>query len=374
MSEVPIELWAQVDQAMAGTLDPNEAGRALVEWVDGRSPDDLAELLGVLRDQAAYPVSLVVLENAWQAEMPTAELGKIAQDWIGTLLHGFGDRAAAVEVIERITPRVLELGTDLAGDLGDLLLSWGLHAQADPLIRAAAAAHPGDMSLQFNLGVVLKFAREWVECQRCFQAVLRHHDERAARWNLGIASTALGDWPTARRAWSGVGFKLPEGDGDFATPGELTAVRLPTAEGAPAPFEVLWGDRLCPARVRLTTIPRWPGMATLGDVLLIDGVSVDEVTIGETSHSVLPALARLSTWGGQAFEVRGAYASKDKFMTAAQILTEAGWPAADWSHLGEASQACLGMVVPPDRSKDDAMAALKKALPVPHDIIEQAAL
>ena len=40
------------------------------------------------------------------------------------------------------------------------------------------------------------------------------------------------------------------GDGDFARPGERVPVRLETAGDAPVSAEVVWGDRLCPARVR----------------------------------------------------------------------------------------------------------------------------
>jgi hypothetical protein len=47
-------------------------------------------------------------------------------------------------------------------------------------------------------------------------------------WNLGIAATALGDWATARRAWTAFGVTLPAGpadqpiDGDFG----ITPIRL----------------------------------------------------------------------------------------------------------------------------------------------------
>lgn len=320
--ELPGRVWRWVEEFVAGeSTDADGISAALVEWVDGRPASDLQALLDALRDVGAYPISLHLLEEAWSSDAPLDLAGRIAEDWVGTVLHGIGDREGAKTVAQHLVQGALERGPAFAGDLGHLFLDWRLFEAADPLIRAAAEAHPGDMALRFNLGVIHKLAGEWAEAKACFQQVLAHHDDKATRWNLGIVCTAQGDWSGARHAWVGLGFALPPGEGDFAAPGEPTAISL---DG-----EVVWGVRLCPARVELRTLPLGDG-ANFGDVLLVDGVSLSKTPYPDGSEGpVLPVLAVLHRAGTRTHKIE--VDSQQAAWALADRLNNQGTPAADWS-------------------------------------------
>lgn len=326
MKQLPGRLWRWVEDFVAGSnQDAEGIGAALVSWVDGREATDLQALLDALRDVGAYPISLHVLEEAWNADVPLELAGRIAEDWVGSVLHGIGDAKGAAVVAQHLVKGALARGPAFSGDLGHLFLDWRLFEAADPLIRAAAAAHPGDTALRFNLGVVHKLAGEWQAARDCFSDVLRHHgDDKATRWNLGVVCTALGDWPATRAAWTALGFALPPGDGDFGAPGEPTAVDL---DG-----EVVWGLRLCPARVELRTLPMRSvdGGPNFGDVLLVDGVALAKTPYPDgTEGPILPTLAVLKHAGTRTHRI--AVDSAAQAEQIAERLNHQGVPAANWS-------------------------------------------
>jgi hypothetical protein len=94
--------------------------------------------------------------------------------------------------------------------------------------------------------------------------------DEAAWWNLGIAATALGRWELARRAWRGFGIEVPDGDGPIDFPCGFGPVRLnPDGDG-----EVVWADRLDPARAAVVSIPFPESGFRWSDVVLNDGAPV----------------------------------------------------------------------------------------------------
>ncbi len=105
---------------------------------------------------------------------------------------------------------------------------------------------------EYNLGFHAKYAGDWEKSlfhnQRA--AELNPEDE-ATWWNLGIAATALHNWPEARRAWLACGVKLQPGEGEVAMPELMGCVRIdPSGRG-----EVVWGRRIDPARIRVLNVP-----------------------------------------------------------------------------------------------------------------------
>ncbi|HEX5270705.1 MAG TPA: hypothetical protein VFW33_09475 [Gemmataceae bacterium] len=132
----------------------------------------------------------------------------------------------------------------------------------------AAEIDPRWSAPPYNLGLLFKKQRDWersLEHNRRAAAVSAKND--AAWWNLGIAATALGRWDVAREAWRGFGIKVPDGDGPIDFPCGVTPVRLnPDAEA-----EVVWAQRLDPARAALVTIPFPESGHRWSDVVLNDG-------------------------------------------------------------------------------------------------------
>lgn len=120
----------------------------------------------------------------------------------------------------------------------------------------------------YNLGLVRKYQRQWAESLRCnLRATELDPEDEAAWWNAGIAATALGDWEVARLAWEAVGIKLPPGEGEIRMRLGLTPIRLnPDGQG-----EVVWCERIDPARAIIRNVPLPESGHRYGDLQLHDG-------------------------------------------------------------------------------------------------------
>lgn len=345
----------------APALDEAEAeslAEAIAEFLDGASVVVFEATLGALREVGAYPVSIRVLQRAWGGTLPDRTAGAVAQDLIGTLLHGMGARDAAIEAAREITEDVLARGGQLAGDLGDLLLSWQLYEVAEPLVTFAAERMPGDAGFQFNLGVVQKRRGDWTGCRETFERVQAEKPSQAGAWNLGIACTALRDWPAARAAWTAVGFDMPPGDGDIARPGERLPVKLPTRAGSEAAAEIIWGERLCPARMRLLQAPRYTDVAAFGDVILVDGVAEGEVQGPDGQPiPVLPHLGPFESWGGHTIPLTGP--RHPEAAAFVEALRAGGLIATPWA---DRELVAVGLVLRPGSNPEAARAIVEAAM------------
>ena len=358
---VPPEIWQEVleAEAKAETAGVEVAAQRLLVWADGRSPDELEVVLDALRAAKAYATSLEVLEAAWDSNLPLERLGRIAEDWLGTVLHGIGDRAGAIEVANHLAKGAKARGPAFAADLGHLMLEWGLRDEAAPLIEFAAGAMPGDMTLHFALGIIRKFEGRWAESRACFEQVLQHQPkEQASLWNLGIACTALHDWGAAREAWSALGMTIPTGDGDFASEGDVTPVKLPVPPGAHVESEVVWGLRICPARIRLRSIPRYSESYGYYDIVLIDGVSDGQAQFGGRDYAIFPALASWESSPKSTYRLVTPDASR-----VLEILQGEGWPAVDWSSLPGEVDGVVGITVSQDKYIEDLRTCVDRCEP-----------
>ena len=92
---------------------------------------------------------------------------------------------------------------------------------------------------------------------------------QAAWWNMGIAATALGQWPEARRAWAGFGLKIPAGEGEINCAYGPTPIRL----AANSTGEIVWCDRLDPARAMIMNVPLADSGRRYKDIVLHDGAA-----------------------------------------------------------------------------------------------------
>jgi hypothetical protein len=179
---------------------------------------------------------------------------------------------------------------------------------AEVLLRQLLARTPNWAAGWFDLGLVAKLRHDW--------AAARDANDRAlalgggeqgdpAAWNLGIAATALGDWPTARRAWTAFGLDLEPGEGPIRAPLGQIAIRLNPeprrpgerrllVDGTEHGTEVVWADRMSPAHAVLTSVPLPDSGHRYGDIVLHDGEPAGSRDLADgTAVPVFDELERL---------------------------------------------------------------------------------
>jgi hypothetical protein len=161
----------------------------------------------------------------------------------------------------------------------------------------AVETQPRDPEAWYNLGLAHKYLHNWRESADANERALALKSKRGdpAWWNLGIAATALRDWDLARRAWRGYGItrkQLPDGSGPIELNWNSNPVRIFSDDRDS--IEVVWGRRLCPARMRIESIPFPTSNHRWGDIVLHDGAPNGERTSGGTTYPVFDELERWS--------------------------------------------------------------------------------
>jgi hypothetical protein len=153
-----------------------------------------------------------------------------------------------------------------------------------------------------------------------------------AWWNLGIAATALRDWPLARRAWLGFGIENDEfrnGTGPYELNWGVSPVRI--FSGDRTAVEVVWGRRICPARIRIASIPYPASEHRWGDVVLHDGAPNGERVSGKTTYPVFDELERWSPSEIATLQANVRCGSDGDAFALVDAFAEAHFAAEDWS-------------------------------------------
>jgi len=198
----------------------------------------------------------------------------------------------------------------------------------------------------YDVGLAAKWQRDWqASYDANLQALELLDDTRdeAAAWNLGIAATALGEWATARRAWTAYGISLPDGDPDSPIDGRfgVTPVRInpePRFEepellldGVRYTTEVVWASRLCPARARIENVPTPETGHRYGDVVLHDGDAVGERQYGEGTRPVFNEIALLERSRYSTLEVEVPALPHKDLDALSALFQEHGLAAEEWT-------------------------------------------
>ena len=163
-----------------------------------------------------------------------------------------------------------------ATDRAFTLIGDGRYEDAGALLTRAADLEPWLSESWFNLALLHKFRHDWEQARAAgLRAVALLDRETGAPdwWNVGIAATALQDWPLARRAWQAYGLRVPGAAAGAA--GEPVGMELGSAAVRLSPegeAEVVWGRRLDPARIEVLSIPLPSSGRRWGEVVLHDGV------------------------------------------------------------------------------------------------------
>ena len=178
-------------------------------------------------------------------------------------------------------------------DEGDQDGALGAYAQA-------SAVHPYWAAPWYNAGLIHKYRGEWAaSLQANARAVQCEPDNQGALWNLGIAATALGDWATARRAWRQYGIGIPDGEGPIDFFVGLTPIRVHGDEAS----EVVWADRIDPARAILRSVPTPACGHRWGDLVLHDGAANGYRMRGDREVPVFDALELIAPSEHGTYEV-----------------------------------------------------------------------
>ncbi len=171
--------------------------------------------------------------------------------------------------------------------------------RAMPLYERALGLAPDDPVVLYNIGLVHKYRAEWVQSLHYSRRASElRADDQAAHWNMGIAATALRDWPAAREAWRRAGINIPDGEGPIQDDFGLAPVRLNPDEDA----EVVWGRRIDPVRVLIDNIPLPDSGFRAGDVVLHDGAPVGERMSRGRSYAIFNVLELFEASANSTYE------------------------------------------------------------------------
>ncbi|MQS09122.1 tetratricopeptide repeat protein [Streptomyces alkaliphilus] len=219
------------------------------------------------------------------------------------------------------------------------LIDDGRYEDAGELLTRAADLEPWLSESWFNLALLHKFRHDWERSRAAglrAVALLERHAGAPDWWNVGIAATALQDWPLARRAWQAYGLDVPQQQDASGEPLGMAlggaAVRL-SPEGE---SEVVWGRRLDPARMVIRNIPLPSSGRRWGEVVLHDGVPNGERTIvGPEGHTTVhPVFDEIELWAPSSvptWVVLLEAAEESDRDALERLAAEAGYAAEDWS-------------------------------------------
>lgn len=221
--------------------------------------------------------------------------------------------------------------------LGIDLKEQGRHRDAEQAYQAATEADPSWSVPWYNLGLLYKESGRWPESVRCNRrAVELDPEDGAAWWNLGIAATALADWAAAREAWQQCGINLPAGADEPRLNFGPVPIRLnPNSDG-----EVVWCDRIDPARAIIRNIPLPTSGFREGDLLLHDGAPNGHRMWNGREYPVFDALQLLLPSTRNTFEVSVLAPGQDAVAILEDLADGAGIPMEDWETINWICKQC----------------------------------
>ncbi|HEY2583830.1 MAG TPA: hypothetical protein VGI43_18620 [Mucilaginibacter sp.] len=158
--------------------------------------------------------------------------------------------------------------THLIEQATELYQNGEIHKSME-LLQKGTEIFPDWPAPYYNLGIVYKGQRNWEQSYMAFEQVLKlDNKDIYSWWHFGIASTALKNWKSARRAWVAIGFEIEINDEELILNLDSSPIRI-NPDSNP---EVVWCDRIDPARAVICNIP-FPGSGhRFGDIILNDNV------------------------------------------------------------------------------------------------------
>jgi hypothetical protein len=165
---------------------------------------------------------------------------------------------------------------------------WELSAALYEQLAVQAPGDPRVGDWWYDAALAQKFRRNWTQAYRLGIHAAAHAargEQDPAFWNLGIAATIQRDWATARDAWGSFGIELPPGEGPIMGNFGRACVRLAGADGS----EVVWVQRLCPTRARVSNVP-FDTSRRYGEIVVHDGEPKGDRVVGDRTYRVFDEL------------------------------------------------------------------------------------
>ncbi|WP_078121490.1 tetratricopeptide repeat protein [Thiosocius teredinicola] len=209
-----------------------------------------------------------------------------------------------------------------------ILSDAGNDDEALVLYEKAIALAPEKAESHYNIGLIYKYRNDW-EKSYAFNATANEldPDDESALWNLAIAATALRDWATARKAWKDAGISIDNEEGPIEGDFGLTPVRLNPDGNA----EVVWAQRIDPARARILNVPLPESGYFAGDIVLHDGAPVGYRMHGEIEKPVFNVLELFERSALKTFKVTVKADGQSDIDELQAILEQRGMIAEDWT-------------------------------------------
>lgn len=204
----------------------------------------------------------------------------------------------------------------------------GRDDEAIALYEKAIELDPEKSESYYNIGLIHKYRSNWNESFRYnASANALDPEDEAARWNLGIAATALRDWATARRVWKENGITLEDENGPINDDFGITPVRLnPDGNG-----EVVWARRIDPVRAKILNVPLPESGYLPGDIVLHDGAAVGYRMHGDVKKPVFNVLELFEPSKNRTFKVTIQANEQREIDEFEEFLEEHGMTSEDWT-------------------------------------------
>ncbi len=143
----------------------------------------------------------------------------------------------------------------------------------------------------FQVGSYYKSQKQWVQSLQYSQrAIELDPAHQAARWNAGIAATALQRWDLAWQTWNDCGYDTAQRVGPVELNLGLALARLIPEASSDVDPEVVWATRVDPVRGRIDSIPYPESGYHFGDVVLLDGAQTENSADDDTEFPILNVL------------------------------------------------------------------------------------
>jgi hypothetical protein len=212
-------------------------------------------------------------------------------------------------------------------DRGNELRERGVAREAEDAYREAARLLPEWSAPRYNLGLIYKYEGRWAESLEENRAAAElDPSDQATWWNLGIAATALGRWRTAREAWRGCGIDVPDGEGPLLMQLGQVPIRLTGRQR-----EVVWCDRIDPARAIVRNVPLPQSGHAWGDEVLHDGAANGYRTLRGREVHVFDELEVLRRSPYRTWEVQLEAVGPGEVELLEQVADAKEGSAEDWS-------------------------------------------